>query len=476
LFHVLARVAILLMPAALLAGESLRTPADEGQAATLLWIGTGFQCVVCLLCLITPRSWRQPVGPSAVVLFVIGLGWLWLAASARDDWYTHLALALLLIVPAVLFSAQVFLDSGAPRLRRARILGERMGRRPDWPGDLAACRTLPEVKELREALVLDAAPALLLLDDPRPQVRMIALSALEFRKRWRPGQAELVLQVAQRAEEAPIRAAAVMALGNVDDPVLLGKVAGYLRDRSWEVRRAASEAILWDCEHRWMTLRQTIRATLNDISFQDDGPLRFDCAMLTTDAVRDLNSWANEKGVLGQRAALTLGFHYGRVLNDRHEAGLLSELCEQLGNRHSPPALRMELARLLQAHKELDFDLQEKLLDTANPAPLRLLAAEAILATCTHTGAVAALHDLAHLPNREIALATADVVQRRLGVDMGLSHGQPLPPAHSRQATEVARRLMAWAVQEARSQQAAAVASQQAAVASQQAAAVASVP
>jgi HEAT repeat protein len=455
--QVIARVAIMLTPAALLMGESLRT-SDERLAVTL-WIGTGFQFVVCLLCLVTPRSWRQPVGPSAVVLFVIGLGWLWLGASARDDWYTHVAFATFLIVPVVLFSAQVFHDTGAPMLRRARILAERLGKRNDWSSDLAACKLLPEVKELREALALDAAPALVLLDDPRPHVRIAALAALEFRKRWWTGQAELVLQAAHRAEEAPVRAAAVMALGNLDDPSLISSLAGYLRDRSWEVRRAATEALLWDCEHRWTLLRQAIRATLNDSAFQDDGPLRFECALLPIEAVRDLNAWANEKGVLGQRAALTLGFHYGRILNDRHEPALLSQLREQLANRHSPPALRMELARLLQSHKELDFDLQEKLLDTANPAPLRLLASEALLATCSHPGAVAALHDLAHLPNREMALATADVVQRRLSVDMGLSHGQPLPPVHSRQATEVTRRLMAWAAQEAKSQQPAAVAS-----------------
>jgi hypothetical protein len=58
---------------------------------------------------------------------------------------------------------------------------------------------------------------------------------------------------------------------------------------------------------------------------------------------------------------------------------------------------------------------------------------------------VVALRDLARLPNREIALATADVVQRRLGVDLGLGLGQPLPPVHSRQAAEIVRRVMAWA-------------------------------
>ena len=50
--------------------------------------------------------------------------------------------------------------------------------------------------------------------------------------------------------------------------------------------------------------------------------------------------------------------------------------------------------------------------------------------------------------NRELALATADVVQRRLGVDLGLGLGQPLPPLHSRQAAGVARRVFLWATQQ----------------------------
>jgi hypothetical protein len=49
------------------------------------------------------------------------------------------------------------------------------------------------------------------------------------------------------------------------------------------------------------------------------------------------------------------------------------------------------------------------------------------------------------MPNREIALGIAQVVQRRLGVDLGLPRNQPLPPLHSREAAEVARRVLVWA-------------------------------
>ena len=39
------------------------------------------------------------------------------------------------------------------------------------------------------------------------------------------------------------------------------------------------------------------------------------------------------------------------------------------------------------------------------------------------------------------------MVQRRLGVDLGLGLGQPLPPLQSRQAAEITRRVMQWASQ-----------------------------
>ena len=64
--------------------------------------------------------------------------------------------------------------------------------------------------------------------------------------------------------------------------------------------------------------------------------------------------------------------------------------------------------------------------------------------------AVNGLRDLGRLPNREIALGTADVVQRRLNVDLGIGLGAAaggLPPTNSRQATDIIRRLIAWATQ-----------------------------
>src|SRR5262249_25631857 len=150
---------------------------------------------------------------------------------------------------------QILTDSGAPAIRRARMLASALASRRDWPTDLTVCRMLPEVKALREALQVDAAPALALLRNKRPEVRIAALAALEFRQNWRPGQPEMVLHLALRAEEPAVRAAALTALGNVNERGVVEGLSEFLRDPSWEVRRAATEAVLWDTQHRWGWIR-----------------------------------------------------------------------------------------------------------------------------------------------------------------------------------------------------------------------------
>jgi hypothetical protein len=182
-----------------------------------------------------------------------------------------------------------------------------------------------------------------------------------------------------------------------------------------------------------------------------DGPLLPEGQMLTHEAARDLAAWCTEKGVVATRSAQTLAAHYSRAMAERPDDSLVQSLRDQLADPHTPASLRLELGRLLQDYQELDPLLLAQLLMPSNPAPLRLIACETILGEQTegpqHTAAVSALRDLARLPNREIALATADVVQRRLGVDLGLGLGQPLPPIHTRQAAEITRQVMQWATQ-----------------------------
>jgi hypothetical protein len=415
-----------------------------------LWAGVVFQlAMVGLLRLIGRGQGWQPLGTSALVLYWTAIGWLILGFGIQElsDKRFNLALAILLVVSVVVFGLQILADSGAQDIRNARMLAQRLEDRKDWPEDLASCFDLPEVKELREAVQSDPVPALAMLLQPRPQVRMAALAALEFRKHWEPGQAELVLSVAQHAPEPEVRASAIMALANVEDRLLVDRLAEYLCDPSQGVRRAATEALLWNCEKRWTWVRPAVRKALSDGAQEEDGAIIPNRQLLSADAVNDLTAWSAEKGIIAIRAALTLGAHYERLLNQERDEHQINDLQQELANPNAPTPLRMELARILKKYGLLPRDLHEKLLDTANPAPLRLIAVEALLAEGKHPAAIAALREVARLPNREIALVTADIVQRRLGIDLGMPMNQPLPPVQSRQAADVTRRVMAWAAQ-----------------------------
>src|SRR5262249_23247922 len=150
---------ILLLPAALLLMCALR---NDGPTSTMLWVGTCFQALVSALSFASRHNRRESMGPSIITLYVIATGWLWLGTRGSGDWFPHLAQALLLVMPLLVFALQILTDSGAPAIRRARSLASALASRRDWPSDLADCRTLPEVKALREALHIDAAPALAL--------------------------------------------------------------------------------------------------------------------------------------------------------------------------------------------------------------------------------------------------------------------------------------------------------------------------
>jgi hypothetical protein len=442
-----ARFALLLVPTCILLHATYENP----ERQYFLLIGTGLQAAICLMTFVRRSSWRMPIGPSIITLYLVGLVWLWIG-DRREDSLAYLSKAILLVVPITFLSLQTLQESGAPAIRRAVLLSERLAARRDWPADLALCHGLPEVKALRAAIHFDASPALALLDHPRPEVRVAALAALEFRKEWFPGQAELVLQVAQRAEQPAIRAAAVTALGNIENRQLVEALAQFLHDTSLEVRRAAVEALMWDTERRWTWIRFAVRRILADPIFINDGPLVCDGQILTHEAVKDLTAWTAEKGVLSVRSAQTLYAHYCRALAEGCEPRLIEELRRLLGDPQTPAVLRLEFGKLLQQFHELTPPLLSRLLEPLNPAPLRLIACETILGEGDMTDplrdqAMMTLKDLARLPNREISLSTADVIQRRLGVDLGLSLGQPLPPVQSRQAAEITRKVMQWATQ-----------------------------
>jgi hypothetical protein len=444
-----ARRVVLFVPVALFLTASARL---SGNARLILLLGALFQLLAGLLVLFTRRGGRDPLGPVVIMLYVLGLSWMLLGTVGKDDWSLRLAEAVLVVVPLAAFAVQCLHESGAPALRRARYLARRLAARRDWPADLMNCRLLPEVKALRDALHIDASPALALLAHPRPEVRVGALAALEFRQNWRHGQPDIILQYAQRAQEPEVRAAAINALGNLESRLIVEGLAEFLRDPSPLVRQTATEALLWNTEGRWAWVRDAVRQALADPATHDDGPLRLGGNVLTAEAVTDLTAWAAEKGGGAIRAALTLGEHYALVLADELDPKLLAELRRQLLDVRTPAVLRYELAKLLHEHRELDDETLGRLLSSTTPAPVRLLAADSLLAAGPCPEAVTALQELARLPNREIALSTADVVQRRLGEDLGLPRGEPLPAVQSRQAAEVARRVLIWSTTPAQPQ------------------------
>ncbi len=442
------RLVVLLFPAALLLFGSMRA---RGQTQAMLYLGGVFQVLMISFLMLSQRV-HHGIGPSVIIVYLIALAWLWMGYKHASDWYLHFAQFVLVTIPLLLFALQTLTDSGALASRRARILADRLSRRKDWPEKLADCRELPEVKAFRESLAGDVSPALALLHHPKPQVQVAALAALEFRKFWKPGQAELILDYARQTTDPIVRASAVTALANLDDRSMVERVAEFLRDPAPEVRRAATEALLWDTENRWSWVRHGVRMALADPALYGDGPLLPSGGLLKPEAINDLTAWATEKGGLGVRAAVTLAAHYSRALHEPGASVLVRRLKQQVGSTQAPPALRIELGQLLRNQEELDPDLLSKMVDAANPAPLRLIAADALLGDRStklpNPSALAALRDIARLPNREMALTAADVVQRRLGVDLGLALGQPLPPLHSRLAADVTRRLMKWAEQQ----------------------------
>jgi hypothetical protein len=277
---------------------------------------------------------------------------------------------------------------------------------------------------------------------------MAALAALEGRGQWRPQQPDAVLKLGREAAEPEIRIAAVRALINVTEREMVEAVAEFLHDPSQRVRIATAALLLSEWDIHWNWIRGAVRKTLAEPRCQEDGPLRPGSRSPGTEALADLTAWTSEKGLLGLRSALTLGDHYARQLATEVDADILASLRVKVQDVHAPPMLRLEFAKLLQRHQALDVPILRHLVSPSTPAPLRLLAVEGLLANGESDQAVAALHDLARLPNREIALAVAEVAQRNLGVDFGLTLEQPRPSVQSRLAAEVARRVLAWATQQ----------------------------
>jgi hypothetical protein len=207
------------------------------------------------------------------------------------------------------------------------------------------------VAALREVIQFDAIPALALLDDARPSVRVAALSALVYRKHWQPSHAEVVKLMAERAIEPEIRAAAIRALAYTRDRSQVETLAQFLRDRSPLVRRAAADVLFWESERRWSWIRFGVHEALADPSLREEGALPLAGATLPPQALADLMDWAGEGGALSVRSSATLAAYYGHALSAAPENELTHEILSKVLDPAAPTVLRLELAQLLLEHR-----------------------------------------------------------------------------------------------------------------------------
>jgi hypothetical protein len=129
---------------------------------------------------------------------------------------------------------------------------------------------------------------------------------------------------------------------------------------------------------------------------------------------------------------------------DRPE--LVSELAVLMLAHDTPPGLRIELAALLRDQHLLGPELLDRMTNMDQPGPMRLFAAEVMLAHDPNDpDGVDVLRGLARQPNREIAVQVGGILQNVLGLELGLPPGGQLPSSNSKAAADVARRVLAWA-------------------------------
>jgi hypothetical protein len=412
----------------------------------VLWAAAGAAAVAGAWLLRRPPAWRPPTSASVVGLYLAGYGAVW-AVTARNkelkaDPVVPLLRGTLLVAAVGLLAAHDLARTGLGPRRKALAAARKLAARKRWPDTPQGFADLPDVRALAAATADDPGPALDLLADPRPEVRRAALAALADRPFWRPSESAVVLAAAKTPDPA-VRSTALSTLAHATDANSVAGLTGFLRDPAPEVRAAAGAALMAD-PARWPVVRDAVRDALASPALAADGPLPGFTDKLTPMAVCDLTSWANEQEPLSTRAVRTLAEHFAL----KFQTGLYPELPAELGrlviDAQTPTALRVELAGLLRGLDLLPPDLLDRMTDADQPGPVRLLAAELMLAANPADGdAIDVLRGLGRQPNRETAVTIARLLQAYVGIDLGLPSG-PIAP-QSRPAAEVAKKVLAWA-------------------------------
>jgi hypothetical protein len=431
-----ATIALLLLPAAVLAAAAVRLHSN------LLIIGAIAQVLGSALLVRSRVAWRPPASGVVIALYLLALGWLWFATHDSPDPFARFARGLFLLVAVGLLVVHDMTRTGLEPRRRARVLTRRLTARTRWPRTPDEYARLPEVRGLYAVVRDDPALAFDLLQDPRSEVHTAALTALQHRGHWQWEAAAVVLSVARKSPSPDVQALALRAVATADNVDLTYAVSEFLKNPSADVRAAACDSLLAGGERRWATARGAVRAVLADPAFAADGPLPGAAGRLSAIAVCDLTGWAVEPAPLAERAVRTLLVHYETVLRDGTDPGLAAELGRQVTDAETPPILRVELAALLRNLNLLPPALLDRMTDADQPSPIRLTAVEVMLAADpTGASAIDVLRGLGRQPNRETSLAIARLLQQYAGIDFGLPHTGVTPKV----AAEVAQRVLRWA-------------------------------
>src|SRR5262249_7461879 len=357
-------VLALLTPVGVLA---LAAMTRRGSMPGALWASTGITLLLALglMGFVAGRPLRTPLTalPAAVASIA-----LWVSGLDLRDAFSFYAQGATALLAVGLFAGYALRATGAPGLRRAKMIALELANRSRWPDTLDECRHIPEVKALREALRDEAAPAMYLLNGYPPTVRIAVPAARGFRRNWRRGEPDLVLEIAKGDPQPEIRAAALLALGGVNQRLIVEEMVNSLRDPSPVVRQAATDALLWDCEQRWIWVRHAVHEALADPRFVRDGPMTLNMGRFSEQAVSDLAAWATEAGTLGLRSAETLAQHYQNRIAESSDPNLIGELRDHVASLRAPAILRIELAQLLRKVGSFTPGLLESMLDPANPS------------------------------------------------------------------------------------------------------------
>ena len=429
---------LLLLPAVLLG------IAAERHESPMLLAGAVAELLAGSLFLRTREVWKPPASSSLILLYLMGLGWIWSVSQGSADPFARFARGLFILIPLVLFAFQDLTRTGVEPRRRARRLTNRLLTRVGWPKSLPEFARIPEVMELQSVVRDDPTLVLILLDDRRPGVQLAGLSALQGRPYWRWDEAGTLLKMARSTQVPEVKILVVLALGTADSADVMNGVAEFLKDPSKEVRDAASVSVLMGGELRWAMVRTAIRNLLADPAFLSDGSLAGAAGHLPPVAVCDLTGWASEPGPISERSVRTLLDHFHLLLQTENNPGLPAELGRQITDEHTPPILRVELAHLLHQHTRIPEDLLDRMTDADQPGPVRLLAADIILkADPTNGSALDVLRGLGRQSNRDTAMAIARILQNRLQLDLGVPGSGVVPS--SKQSVDITQRVFRWA-------------------------------